>query len=77
MISLNGGYRPEFHDKVKNFCDENEMTIDYVNDIGNCYMYSIGMDSSKADKFLKYIETLETERKKYRRNKSFWWRLWN
>ena len=77
MIKLNGGYRPEFHDKIKNFCGENDITIHLIYDVGNCYTYEVGMDSSKADKFLKHIEELEVERKEFRRSKNFRGRLWN
>lgn len=77
MISLDGAYRPEFEEKIKTFCDNNSMTIDYLSDLGNVIRYNISMESNDAHKFTNYLDKLESDRKEFRSKKSFWWRLLN
>ena len=71
MITLSGGFRPQFKEKVKNFCSENNLTITYLQNVGNSYYFNIDGETTDIEKLMQYTDKLERE------NKGFWWRLWN
>jgi predicted DNA-binding protein with PD1-like motif len=73
MITISGGFRTQFREQIKNFCSDNDLHITYRSCLGDCDNYNIGGETHNIDKLMKYVEQLEQERK----NKSFWWRLWN
>ena len=74
MIGLNCRYRKELHEDVKNFCCENNIKIDFVNDDGNYYKVGVRIDKDNMHEFVNYIGRVE---EKFRQNKSFLWRLFN
>ena len=73
MVTISGGFRVSFREQIKNFCSENDLQITYRSCLGDCDNYNIGGETYSIDKLMKYVEQLEQERK----NKSFWYRLWN
>ena len=77
MISISGAYRPEFHNKIKSFCQQNNMIIQYIGDVGNYLTYTIAMDVNETNEFFNYLNQLEGERTKLRKTKTLWWRIRN
>lgn len=75
MIQLQGGFRPEFLDKIKIFCFDKDLQITYLSNLGNVYYFNIGGEN--IDSLTEYIEKLEEERRIFRKSKSFLWRILN
>jgi hypothetical protein len=70
MIQQGLNIRDEFKDKVKNFCSLHNVKWSdnnggIVGEVGNVV------------KVMEYIDKLERNRLEERKNKSFWWRMWN
>jgi hypothetical protein len=67
--------REEFKDEVKNFCSNNNIKHVVVYSIS----YYEGVIGTPQDIQLveEFVKKLEEERSIYRKNKGFWWRLWN
>lgn len=61
--------KDEFKDKVKNFCSLHNVYESVTGGI-------IG-DVDNIVKVLDYIDKLKKDRLEERKNKSFWWRMWN
>jgi hypothetical protein len=73
MISVTGGFRNSFKEKILTFCFLNNLNIRSLGNLGDCYQFDISGEISDIDKLENYLQELETERK----NKSFWYKLFN
>ena len=75
MIQQGLNIRDEFKDKVKNFCSLHNVQLSE-----NVYESTTGGivgEVKNVAKVMEYIDKLEQNRLEERKNKSFWWRLWN
>ena len=75
MIQMPIPLRDEFKDKVKNFCSSNDIEWGIVH--SECWHEGVGGTRVDIKLVEDYVSKLERERLNYRKNKSFWWKLWN
>ncbi len=75
MIQIPIPLRDEFKDKVKNFCSSNN--IEWGTVYSECWNEGVNGTQQQIKMVEEYVSELEQERLNYRKNKSFWWRLWN
>jgi hypothetical protein len=75
MIQQGLKIRNEFKDKVKNFCSLHN--VEWSDNIYESVISGIVGEPKNVVKVIEYIDKLERDRLKERKNKSFWWRLWN
>ena len=73
MVSVHCGFRTSFKDEIKEFCSFNDIKITYYKPMGWFDSYNVsckGRDFDKLDEFNKKLE-------KNRKDKGFWYRLFN
>jgi isopentenyl phosphate kinase len=75
MIQQGLNIRDEFKDKVKNFCSLNN--VEWSDNVYESVTGGIVGKVEDVVKVMEYIYKLEQNRLEERKNKSFWWRLWN
>jgi hypothetical protein len=75
MIQQGLNIRDEFKDKVKNFCSLNN--VEWSENVFESLTGGIIGEVDNVVKVIEYINKLERDRLEGRKNKSFWWRLWN
>lgn len=75
MIEIPIDVRSEHLDKVKNFCKLNNVTWGRV--YAECLLDGASGRPDDVQKVIDFNEKLEKDYKKYRKSKSFWWRLNN
>ena len=76
MIQQGLNIRDEFKDKVKNFCSLHN-NVEWSDNVYESVTGGIVGEVEGVIKVVEYIEKLERNRIEERKNKSFWWRLWN
>ena len=67
--------KDEFLDDVKTFCFKNN--IEWGTVYSECQLNGVNGTSEQIKQVLDYIKQLEIKRIKYRKTKSFWWKLWH
>jgi len=77
MLSLNGGYSKSLHNEVMIYCNNNNLSVDYLSYLGDSYHFNISGEFDNIGALANYIHKLEWKRIDYRKSKSFWWRIWN
>lgn len=75
MVQQGLNMREEFKDKVKNFCSLNN--VEWSDNVYESVTGGIVGEVEDVVKVMEYIDKLERDRLEKRKNKSFWWRLWN
>jgi hypothetical protein len=76
MIQQGLNIRDEFKDKVKNFCSLLG-NVEWSDNVYESITGGIVGEVEDVVKVMEYIDKLERDRLEERKNKSFWWRLWN
>lgn len=79
MIYLSSHTRIEFKSNILRYCLENGLELPEFDDQGSFRytFYSIDIEPEDVQGLTNYIESLEESRKQYRKNKPWWWRLFN
>lgn len=75
MIQQGLNIRDEFKDKVKNFCSLNN--VKWSDNVYESVTGGIVGEVENVVKVMEYIIKLEQDRLEERKNRSFWYRLWN
>ena len=75
MIQQGLNIRNEFKDKVKNFCSLSN--VKWSDNVCESVTGGIVGEVDNVLKVMEYIDKLEQDRLEERKNKSFWYRLWN